>query len=109
MISCNFLKICSKYKYPYLYLTVYPVSYTHLDVYKRQEEEVYQITTAPEDFSSVREKLEAQGLEFLEAEVQMVPTTYVALDEKGEARMQRLIDMLDDLDDVTNVYHNWDE
>ncbi len=46
------------------------------------EEEVYQITTAPEDFSSVREKLEAQGLEFLEAEVQMVPTTYVALDEK---------------------------
>lgn len=73
------------------------------------EEEVYQITTAPEDFSSVREKLEAQGLEFLEAEVQMVPTTYVALDEKGEARMQRLIDMLDDLDDVTNVYHNWDE
>ena len=73
------------------------------------EEEVYQITTAPEDFSSVREKLEAQGLEFLEAEVQMVPTTYVALDEKGEARMHRLIDMLDDLDDVTNVYHNWDE
>ena len=73
------------------------------------EEEVYQITTAPEDFSSVREKLEAQGLEFLEAEVQMVPTTYVALDEKGEARMQRLIDMLDDLDDVTNVYHNLDE
>ena len=73
------------------------------------EEEVYQITTAPEDFSSVREKLEAQGLEFLEAEVQMVPTTYIALDEKGEARMQRLLDMLDDLDDVTNVYHNWDE
>ncbi len=73
------------------------------------EEEVYQITTAPEDFSNVREKLEAEGLEFLEAEVQMVPTTYVALDEKGESKMQRLLDMLDDLDDVTNVYHNWDE
>lgn len=73
------------------------------------EEEVYQITTAPEDFSAVREKLESEGLEFLEAEVQMVPTTYVALDEKGESRMQRLLDMLDDLDDVTNVYHNWEE
>ena len=73
------------------------------------EEEVYQITTAPADFSDVREKLEAEGLEFLEAEVQMVPTTYVALDEKGESKMQRLLDMLDDLDDVTNVYHNWEE
>ena len=73
------------------------------------EEEVYEITTTPEDFSSVREKLEQQGLEFLEADVQMVPTTYVTLDEKGEAKMQRLLDMLDDLDDVTNVYHNWDE
>lgn len=73
------------------------------------EEEVYEITTTPEDFSSVREKLEQQGLEFLEADVQMVPTTYVTLDEKGEAKMQRLLDMLDDLDDVTNVYHNRDE
>ena len=73
------------------------------------EEEVYEITTTPEDFSSVREKLEQQGLEFLEADVQMVPTTYVTLDEKGEAKMQRLLDMLADLDDVTNVYHNWDE
>lgn len=73
------------------------------------EEEIYQITIAPEDFSVVREKLESQGLEFLEAEVQMIPTTYVALDEKGESKMQRLIDMLDDLDDVTNVYHNWEE
>lgn len=73
------------------------------------EVEVYEITTSPEDFSAVREKLEAEGLEFLEAEVQMVPTTYVSLDEKGESKMQRLLDMLDDLDDVTNVYHNWEE
>ena len=73
------------------------------------EDEVYEITTAPEDFSAVREKLEEQGLEFLEAEVQMVPTTYTSLDENGAAKMQRFLDMLDDLDDVTNVYHNWDE
>ena len=73
------------------------------------EDEVYEITTSPEDFSSVREKLEEQGLECLEAEVQMVPTTYTSLDENGAAKMQRFLDMLDDLDDVTNVYHNWEE
>ena len=73
------------------------------------EEEVYEITTAPENYSEVREKLEAEGIEFLEAEVQMVPSTYIALDEKGAERMQRLLDMLDELDDVAEVYHNWEE
>ena len=73
------------------------------------EEEVYEITTTPETFSDVREKLEEEGLEFLEAGVQMVPSTYVSLDEAGVARMERFLDMLDDLDDVTEVYHNWEE
>ncbi len=73
------------------------------------EEECYEITTAPEDFSTVREALENEGIEFLEAEVQMVPTTYVQLDEKGVEKMERLIDNLNDLDDVMNVYHNWEE
>ncbi len=73
------------------------------------EEEVYEITTEPGNFSEVREKLESEGLEFLEAGVQMVPSTYVALDEKGAERMERLIEMLEDLDDVSEVYHNWDE
>lgn len=73
------------------------------------EEEVYEITTTPETFSEVREKLEAENLEFLEAGVQMVPSTYVALDEAGVARMERLLDMLDELDDVSEIYHNWDE
>ena len=73
------------------------------------EDEVYEITTSPEDFSQVREKLEEQGIEFLEAEVQMVPTTYTSLDENGVSKMERFLDMLDDLDDVQNVYHNWDE
>ena len=72
-------------------------------------EEVYEITTEPSDFSNVREKLEEQGLEFLEAEVQMVPTTTVALDEKGAEKMERLIERLEDLDDVANIYHNWEE
>ncbi len=73
------------------------------------DEECYEITTAPEDFSVVREALEKEGLEFLEAEVQMIPSTYITLDEKGAERMQKLLDNLDDLDDVANVYHNWEE
>ena len=72
-------------------------------------DECYEITTAPEDFSKVREALEAQGIEFLEAEVQMVPSTYIQLSENDAPKMQRLIDMLEDLDDVMNVYHNWEE
>ncbi len=73
------------------------------------EEEIYEITTSTEAFSEVREKLEAEGLEFLEAGLQMVPSTYVALDEAGTARMEKLIDMLEDLDDVSEIYHNWEE
>ena len=72
-------------------------------------EEVYEITTEPSNFSDVREKLEEAGLNFLEAEVQMVPTTTVKLDEKGVERMERLIERLEDLDDVANIYHNWEE
>ena len=72
-------------------------------------EEVYEITTDPADFSTVSEKLEEAGLNFLEAEVQMVPTTTVKLDEKGVERMERLIERLEDLDDVANIYHNWEE
>ena len=72
-------------------------------------EEVYEITTQTSDFVAVREKLEEAGLEFLEAEIQMVPTTTVTLDEKGTEKMERLISNLEDLDDVANVYHNWEE
>lgn len=70
------------------------------------EEEIYEITTTPETFSEIREKLEKEGLEFLEAEIQMIPSTYVELDEEGTAKMERLIDMLDELDDVSEIYHN---
>lgn len=70
------------------------------------DEECYNITTTPEDFSKVREALEADGLEFVEAEIQMVPTTYVALDEKATERMDKMLENLDELDDVMNVYHN---
>ena len=73
------------------------------------EGEVFQVTTAPSDFTAVTEKLTAEGLTFLEAGVQMIPSTYISLDEQSAEKMQRLIDRLEDLDDVLEVYHNWEE
>ena len=73
------------------------------------EEAVYEITTAPSDFTAVTEELTNNNLKFLEAGVQMVPSTYVSLDEKNSEKMQRLIDNLEDLDDVLEVFHNWEE
>ena len=73
------------------------------------DEEIYEIVTDPSDFTTVREKLEEKGLEFLEADVQMIPTTTVALDEHGAEKMERLIERLEELDDVANIYHNWEE
>ncbi len=70
------------------------------------DDECYEIVTDPSDFSAVRETLESKGLEFEEAEVQMVPTTTVPLDSDGEEKVQKLIDNLEDLDDVMNVYTN---
>jgi transcriptional/translational regulatory protein YebC/TACO1 len=73
------------------------------------EDEVYEIKTAPSDFSTVTETLTSKGLKFLEAGIQMVPSNYIELDENAAEKMQRLIDNLEDLDDVLEVYHNWDE
>lgn len=72
-------------------------------------EDYYEITTLPEDFSKVREELEKAGLTFAEAEVQMVPQTYIALDAESARKMGLLIEHLEDLDDVSEVYHNWNE
>ncbi len=73
------------------------------------QEDCYEITTAPENFSEVREKLEENNLTFVEAEVTMIPNTYVKLDEKDAERMENFLEKLDDLDDVSDVYHNWEE
>lgn len=73
------------------------------------DDECFEITTAPADFSKVREALEQNNLEFVQAEVQMVPENKIELTDEGSEKMQKLIDSLEDLDDVMNVYHNWDE
>ncbi len=74
------------------------------------EEDVYEITTSPEDFSLVREALEKKGYDFVEADIEMVPQTMTKLtDPKQIELMDKLIEHLEDLDDVQNVYHNWEE
>jgi len=74
------------------------------------DDEIFEILTAPDDLGSVRETLEKKGYEFLEAEEKMIPQTTVALsDEDALKNMNRLLDMLDDNDDVQNVWHNWDQ
>ena len=73
------------------------------------DEDIYEITCNPSDFSNLREALENNGLTFAEAEVQMVPNTYVSLDENGTRKMELLIEKLEDLDDVIEIFHNWEE
>jgi YebC/PmpR family DNA-binding regulatory protein len=72
------------------------------------EDEYYEVVTGPAEFSAVRETLEKAGYEFAEASVQMVPQTMTGLDDKDAGVMEKLIDMLEDHDDVQNIYHNWD-
>ena len=74
------------------------------------EEECYEVLTQPEEFSAVREALEAAGVKMTEAEVTMIPENYVTLtDEESIKKMNRIIDLLDEDDDVQEVFHNWDE
>ncbi len=75
-----------------------------------EEEDSYEIITTPDDFSAVREALEAAGVPMASAEVTMIPQNYVTLtDEEDIKKITRILDMLDEDDDVQAVYHNWDE
>ena len=75
-----------------------------------EEEDSFEITTTPEDFSAVREALEAAGIPMASAEVTMIPRTWVELtDENDIKKMNRILDLLDVDDDVQAVYHNWEE
>ncbi|MGE5613045.1 MAG: YebC/PmpR family DNA-binding transcriptional regulator [Bacillota bacterium] len=76
----------------------------------KSEDEYYEITTSPGNFSKVREELEKKGYEFVEAEVSMVPSVTTRLsDAKQIELMEKLIDNLEDMDDVQNVWHNWEQ
>ena len=70
---------------------------------------VLEITTDPDAFNDVVKALEEKGYTFVNAEIEMVPQNYITLSGEGDVKnMQKLIDMLEDNDDVQNVWHNWD-
>ena len=71
--------------------------------------DVFEITTEPDDFSGVREDLEAKGYAFVSAEIEMVPDVYTAIEDPALAlKMDKLLEVLEDNDDVQAVWHNWD-
>lgn len=72
------------------------------------EEGIYEIITEPEDFADVHTVLEASGYQFVSAEITMIPTTEATLtDEEIVKHIEKLLDQLEDDDDVQNVYTNW--
>ena len=76
--------------------------------FSAESDDVYEIYTEPDDFGAVMEALSGK-YEFVSADVSMIPSTYTNIeDEEAAVKMQKLLDMLEDNDDVQNVYHNWD-
>ena len=75
-----------------------------------EEEDAFTVYTSPDDFSTVREALEAAGVPMASAGVSMIPQNYVELTSEDAIKdLNRILDMLDEDDDVQEVYHNWDE
>ena len=75
-----------------------------------EEEDSFIILTDPDDFSSVRESLEKENIAMADAQVMMLPQTYVELtDEQDLYNINKILSLLEEDDDVQEVYHNWDE
>ena len=73
------------------------------------DEDIFTIYTEPSDLGAVRDDLAAQGFEFASAEVEQVPNTYTKLEDKETCeKMQKMLDMFEDNDDIQNVWHNWE-
>ena len=75
-----------------------------------EEADSFEVLTDPDALEKVRKGLEEAGVPMVRAEVTMIPQNYVTLtDETAVKNLTRILDILDDDDDVQNVYHNWDE
>ncbi len=75
-----------------------------------EEEDSFEILTAPDDLETVQKALEAEEIKMVSAEVTRLPQNYVELkDEDAIKCLTRILDLLDEDDDVQNVYTNWDE
>ena len=76
----------------------------------KEDEDSFEILTAPDDLETVREELEKQNIKMVSADVNMIPQNYVELtDETAIKNLQRTLDLLDEDDDVQAVFHNWAE
>jgi YebC/PmpR family DNA-binding regulatory protein len=78
------------------------------DDLQAEDAEVFEIYTTPDAFEQVRQALEKNKIPTVEAKLGMIPANYVKLDEQKSKQMMRLMEMLDDQDDVQNVYTNFD-
>jgi YebC/PmpR family DNA-binding regulatory protein len=78
------------------------------DMKNDPQEDNFEVISAPEDFAAVKAAIEKAGLPVESAEVTMLPKTYIVLDDKAADQMVRLVDALEDNDDVQNVYANFD-
>ena len=75
-----------------------------------EEDDSYEILTDPDAFDEVNKKLMDAGIPMLSAEVTMIPQNYVELSNEDDVKcLNRILDLLDEDDDVQAVYHNWDE
>ncbi|MBQ0058695.1 MAG: YebC/PmpR family DNA-binding transcriptional regulator [Lachnospiraceae bacterium] len=75
-----------------------------------EEEDSYEVLTDPDSFDEVKKAIEEAGIKIVEGEVTMIPQTYVTLtDETDIKNINKILDMLDESDDVQYVYHNWEE
>ncbi|MBQ9673718.1 MAG: YebC/PmpR family DNA-binding transcriptional regulator [Ruminococcus sp.] len=73
------------------------------------DDDIFTIYTEPDDFGAIREDLSNKGYVFASAEVEQVPSTYTKIDdEETQKKMQKMLDLFEDNDDIQNVWHNWE-
>ena len=73
------------------------------------EEDCFTVYTQPDDFNAVADALTAKKYAFASAQIEMVPQNYVKLSAEDAERMEKMLDLFDDDDDVQNTWHNWDQ
>jgi len=72
-------------------------------------EEGFEIITQPTDFLTVKETLEAEGIEFISADIEMIPSMYTVLSKDAEEQFEKMLEVLEDDEDVQDIYHNAEE
>ena len=73
------------------------------------EEDCFTVYTAPDDFNAVADALTAKGYSFASAQIEMGPQNYVKLSSEDADKMEKMLELFDDDDDVQNTWHNWDQ